>query len=415
MKIKESKKEKININENDTCNNGEVALNNEQITSVKTSKKRDATIELIRIVACIIVVATHLSLNVFDQYHSQVDWSRLFEKCFLTDGVPVFYMIIGFFLVNGRSYKKIWKSTAKKVLLPTLFYVIFAQIFFMFILNKQSFLWCIQNAGTNLNLQGIFRSIITGNVLHINSLCAHLWYIFSYVKIVIWIPILWIICKEENNSKLARRIILGFGILATIIKDVQRFVTLPIGEIKALKLVDIDLIYVLLGYELFIHKDKIKNNKKVCLISLLVFGLINVIRYKIEMKYMVLNNFYEITGRENFLDWKYTFLNIVSGLSLFAGLYSLDVKNEKLSKIILWIADKTFGIYLIHYLLLAKIDLYKFDKIGTIVYEMIYLVIGVTVIFTASLLITWLLKKVKEIFCKICSKISHCVKLTNAN
>ena len=231
MKIKESKKEKININENDTCNNGEVALNNEQINSVKTSKKRDVTIELIRIIACIIVVATHLSLNVFDQYHSQVDWSRLFEKCFFTDGVPIFYMIIGFFLANGRSYKKIWKSTAKKVLLPALFYVIFAQIFFMFILNKQSFWWCIQNVGANLNLQGIFRSIITGDVLHINSLCAHLWYIFSYVKIVIWIPVLWLVCKEDNNSKLARRIILGFGILSTIIIFVTKYInyTTPTG------------------------------------------------------------------------------------------------------------------------------------------------------------------------------------------
>ena len=75
----------------------------------KQNKKRDASIELIRIVACITVVLTHLSLNVFDQYHSQVDWSRLFEKCFFSDGVPIFYMIMGFFLVNGRSYKKIWK------------------------------------------------------------------------------------------------------------------------------------------------------------------------------------------------------------------------------------------------------------------------------------------------------------------
>ena len=76
----------------------------------KAKSKRDASIELIRIVACMIVVLLHLSLNVFDQYHSQVDWSRLFEKCFFSDGVPIFYLIMGFFIANGRSYKKIWKS-----------------------------------------------------------------------------------------------------------------------------------------------------------------------------------------------------------------------------------------------------------------------------------------------------------------
>ena len=99
MKIKEKKKEKININENtDICKKSDIDLNNNGTVTVRVTKKRDVTIELIRIVACIIVVATHLSLNVFDQYHSQVDWSRLFEKCFLSDGVPIFYLIFGFFL-----------------------------------------------------------------------------------------------------------------------------------------------------------------------------------------------------------------------------------------------------------------------------------------------------------------------------
>lgn len=369
-----------------------------KIKSTKVVKKRDASIELIRIFACITVVLTHLSLNVFDQYHSQVDWSRLFEKCFFSDGVPIFYMIMGFFLMNGRSYKKIWKSTLKKVVVPVLIFVLFAQVFYMFILNKQTFTWCLQNAGANLNLQGILKTIITGDVIHINSLCSHLWYIVSYLKITLWIPVLWLLCKNDNNSKLARRMIIGFGVLAALIRDIQRFVVLPIGKINVFEMVDIDILYVLLGYELFVYKDKIKNNKKVCVIAGIAFVAINVIRYKIEMNYMVLNNFYEITGRESFVDWKCTVLNVISAAAAFIALYSFDIQNEKISKIINWIADKTFGIYLIHYLLLAKIDLYKFDKIGTLAYELIYLAIGVVVIFVASLLIVCLLRLIKDLF-----------------
>lgn len=379
--------------------------NSNQSSGVKQTKKRDASIELIRIVACITVVLTHLSLNVFDQYHSQVDWSRLFEKCFFTDGVPVFYMIMGFFIANGRSYKKMWSNTFKKIILPVLFYIGFAQIFYMFIINKQSIGWCLENAFVNLNIEGFFRTIITGDVTHINSLCAHLWYVVSYVKIIIWIPVLWLICKDEENPKLARRIIITLGIVAMIIKDIQRFVTLPIGAANVFEMVDIDILYVLLGYELFIHKDKIKNNKKLCVIAGLLFVVVNAIRYKIEMQYMVINNFYDIVGRESFVDWKNTSLNIISGLSMFIALYSFDIKNEKLSKIINWIADKTFGIYLIHYLLLAKIDLYKFDKIGTIAYELIYLVVGVIVIFTTSLLIIWMLRIIKNLIVNGCKKI----------
>ena len=362
----------------------------------KVKTKRDSSIELIRIVACMIVVLLHLSLNVFDEHHAQVDWSRLFEKCFLSDGVPLFYLIIGFFLTNGRSYKKIWKSTLKKVVIPVLIFILFAQVFFMFILNKQPIEWCLKNAFINLNLQGITRTILTGDVTHINSLCAHLWYIVSYLKITLWIPVLWLLCKEDDNSKLARRMIIVFGILATIIRDIQRFWVLPIGRINEFFMMDLDVLYVLLGYELFVHKDKIKNNKKLCILSGLAIVVTNIIRYKIEMNYMVLNNFFEITGRETFADWRHTSLSFITAISLFMFFYSFEIKGERLGKIINWIADKTFGIYLIHYLLLAKIDLYKFDAIGNFVYEIIYLVLGLIVIFTSSLLITCLLKGLKK-------------------
>ncbi len=392
-------------------NVGEIA-NVESLKSEqpKAKSKRDSSIELIRIVACAIVVLLHLSLNVFDEYHAQVDWSRLFEKCFLSEGVPIFYLIFGFFLCNGRSYKKIWKSTLKRVIIPVLIFVLFAQIFFMFILNKQPLSWCFENAFINLNIQGIFRTILTGDVVHINSLCAHLWYIISYLKIILWVPVLWLICKEDTNPKLARRMIIGFGMLAMIIRDIQRFVKLPIGEINAFQMVDLDILYVLLGYELFVHKDKIKNNKKICLIAGLAFVAINVIRYKIEMNYMVINNFYEITGRETFADWRYTALSFISAISLFMFLYSFDIKGEKISKVINWIADKTFGIYLIHYLLLAKIDLYKFDKIGTLVYELIYLAVGVVVIFITSLLIVCLLRLIKDCILKLFKMLIHVKK-----
>ena len=380
----------------------------------KQKSKRDASIELIRIVACMIVVLLHLSLNVFDEHHAQVDWSRLFEKCFLSEGVPIFYLIFGFFLCNGRSYKKIWKSTLKRVVIPVIIFVLFAQIFFMFILNKQPLSWCLKNAFINLNLQGICRTILTGDVTHINSLCAHLWYIISYLKIILWVPVLWLICREDNNPKLARRMIIGFGILAMVIKDIQRFAVLPvIGKINEFSMLDLDILYVLLGYELFVHKDKIKNNKKLCILSGLAFVAINVIRYKIEMNYMVLNNFFEITGRETFADWRYTALSFISATSLFMFLYSFDIKGEKISKVINWIADKTFGIYLIHYLLLAKIDLYKFDAIGNFAYELIYLAVGLVVIFTASLVIVCLLRLIRELIIKLSKKLIFIKKLNN--
>ena len=364
---------------------------------IKENKKRDISVELIRVVACILVVAIHLSLQVFNQYYSQVDWSRLFEKCFFTDGVPLFFMITGFFIANGRSYKKTWKGVWKKILIPVAIYVLFAQIFYMFITNKQTIMWCLQNAIANLNLQGILRAILTGEVIHINSLCAHLWYIFSHIKIVIWMPVLWLICKNEQTPNLARRMIMGFGIFSFIMQDIQKFITIPADSLKVFTMVDPAILYVLFGYELFVNKDKIKKNKKLCIISLLLFVIANVAKYKLEMEYMVINNFYDIVGRSSFLEWKYTSLNIISSICLFMALYSFEIKSERFSKIITWLSDKTFGVYLVHYLLIAKVDLYKFDKFGKLGEELIYLVLSITITFIASVLVVWLLRKIKEL------------------
>ena len=365
--------------------------------------KRDAAVDLIRIFACLTVVAMHVSLNVFNQYYSEVDWSRLFEKYFLTDGVPLFFMITGFFLVNGRSYKKIWKSTFVKILIPTFFYVWIAQMFFMFFTNKQSFSWCVENAVTNMNWGGIFRSIVTCDVVHINSLCDHLWYIFSYVKIVIWIPVLWLMFKDEKIPNLARRIVLGLGIAAMVLEDIQRFVAFPQGHLYLIHLVDIEVLYVILGYEMFKYKDKIKNNKKVLLFSLIGFILINVLRYKLENIYMVKNSFYEITGRDTFAEWRYSSLNVFSGICAFMLLYSIPIENLKIKSILYWISDKTFGVYLVHYLLIAKVDLYKFDKIGTLPKELLYLFTSLIVTFIASILVVIIIRFIKDVFIKLVS------------
>ena len=360
------------------------------------SINRDYSIDLMRVVACILVVTMHLSLQVFNEYYHEVDWSRLFEKCFFTDGVPLFFMITGFFITNGRNYKKIWKGTFLKVLLPSFIYVLFAQVFYMFIINKESFVWCLKNLFTNLNLKGIAQSVLTADVIPINSLCAHLWYIYSYVKIILWVPIVWLVCKEEKIPKIARRMILIFGIAQMLLVDIQKFFTLPFGKIALMQYVDRELIYVLLGYELFINKDKIKNNKKLCIASLCCFIIINVIRYKLENHYMVINSFYNIIDRDNFLEWRYTVLNIISGVLLFIILYSIELKNEKFNKIILNISQKTFGIYLVHYLLIAKVDLYKFDKIGTLPREIFYILISVPITFIASYIVVAIIQIAKR-------------------
>ena len=131
MKVKEKEKEAQ-----------EFVRNVEQKT---IKKQRDISVDLVRVVACLMVIATHVCLQVLNPCFNRIDWSRLLEKSFVTDGVPLFLMITGFFIANGRSYKRIWKSTIVKVLLSSLIYILFSQIFYMYIINKESISWCLKN------------------------------------------------------------------------------------------------------------------------------------------------------------------------------------------------------------------------------------------------------------------------------
>lgn len=370
-----------------------------ETTKEKTVKKRDYSIDLIRVVACLSVICAHLCLQVLNTAYNRIDWSRLLEKSFLKDGIALFFMITGFFLVNGRSYKKIWSGTIKKILLPSFIFVLFTQAFYPFIVNKETFLYCIQNF--NINPLGIIQSILKADITYLNDTCAHLWYIYSYIKVVIWIPILWLVCKETNECKLARRIMLGFGIAKLLLQDIQRFFILPvIGEINILTIVPTEIVYVLLGYELFVHKDKLKNNKKLTILTFIGFVATNLIKYRVEILYMVVNSLVDIVGRPNFIEWEYTAFNIISGLCLFMFLYSIDLKNEKFNKVLLWLSNKTFGIYLVHYLILAKIDLYKFEKIEKFIFELLYLFVGMIITLILSLIILVIIEQIKKVFIK---------------
>ena len=62
--------------------------------------KRNPSIELCRLLACLIVIGVHTSLSAAVNEHSW-DTFRLFLNCLLADGVAIFFMITGAFLFNN--------------------------------------------------------------------------------------------------------------------------------------------------------------------------------------------------------------------------------------------------------------------------------------------------------------------------
>lgn len=68
-------------------------------------KKKNTNVELMRIIACLIVIGVHTCLSATSE--GEVDMGRLFLACLFADGVAVFWLISGF-LCLAEAATKAW-------------------------------------------------------------------------------------------------------------------------------------------------------------------------------------------------------------------------------------------------------------------------------------------------------------------
>lgn len=91
-------------------------------------------------------------------------------------------------------------------------------------------------------------------------------------------------------------------------------------------------------------------------------------------------------------------------------MFSIDFKSGRLEKIICYVGKNTFYIYLIHFLVIKKLDSFGFGKwlllksgneaVGEVIYTFCY----ITVVFAISLIISSMIEMVKFIIRNIKNK-----------
>ncbi len=368
----------------------------------KKSKTRDYNIDLIRIFACLAVIGYHIALTTYNVYEVGVDWSRLFTKAWVQDGVGLFFIITGFFIASGKTYSQVLKNTLKKVVLPSFICLCICQFFNEWILNKDTFMNCLTNIDLG-DFTAMLTAIFRGDTHEVLPIAAHLWYIFAYIEIMIFIPIFHLICKPNNETKCARYVLIFMCFMNMLVKDIEKFYVSPIVHyFTVFSMVGPHMMMVLIGYELFLYKDKIKEKKKLIIpIGLLCYAIVNILRYKLESQYMIINH---LVKEEAFMAWD-TSIGVISTVIIFKVLYALDLKNMKINKFLAFTSSLTFGIYLIHFPLLAKIDLFKFEKICTVPYEILYMVVGMIATFALSGLITYIIRMATKLIGKGINKL----------
>ena len=306
-------------------------------------RKRDTSIELMRIIACFFVICIHISVG-FSLNGSFSKASTLFVSLF-ADAVAMFWFITGAFLLKRDDYKKVLKGTFKKVILPTL-----ALIAFIFFLNDwmfegQGIIESIKNSAARIpsSLETIFLWWRTP-VPH----TGQLWYIFVYIFVMICFPVIKAFVERiEKNHKEKLFLVVSFGIL--LLNDISNnhFANFSHTVIGALVPA---VILIIWGHIIYKNKDKIlaKIKSKFFIIPLVVL---------IFLRASVL--IYAHGCGDGDLDrsivYWYSCLSplIVTSIFLFleGGLKKIT-EGKVINWLILKIGSYTFMIYLLHELVI---------------------------------------------------------------
>ena len=337
-----------------------------------TKSFQNNNIETLRTLAVIMVVAIHVcSFNLRESmYGSSAWWTSNIIDAFSRAAVPLFVMISGFLLLDPSkqiiSVKDFFQKRVKRIGTPLVFWsLVYILIVILFNLASDRPIKYIE----------IIKSIYTGAPFY------HLWYLYMLIGLYLITPML-----QSFIIQYSPRIIFAYAmafILLSVIncieqKDGQDFSSFFI--FRALPYIG----YYLLGYWI----SKITMSKKYILPLLMVSLLATIF-----------GNYFagSATNYDTYF-FRYLSLNVIT---YTLCVFTLIMTSKPLiNQLVISISKYSFGIYLIHPLIIKPIEHYNiraevFNESGyfLIIPMEIFLVFIITYIITWSINLIPVLRK----------------------
>ncbi len=326
-------------------------------------------LDILRIISCFAVILLHCSCDAFSINQGIIGFTiGNFYNSISRFCVPIFLMITGALLLNPDKEIDIKKFTINKTLKIIIDLICWCIIYYIF-------KTIILNGGT-ITFEGLINSI--------TNLQFHLWYMKALIFIYLFLPIVKLI--TNNHEKLIKYYIIAFLIFGVLLKSLM-LLPLPSYIIDLLGFFREDnsfwyMGYVVLGYYLF--STNITKNKRLIIYVLGIISLIscfglNELTYIKFHKMIYLNDYFSIT-------------TLFYSISIFVFI-KYKFKDKSYNEINLrFIGDKTYGIYLIHIMIM---NLYELLGFSTFSFNFIISIpiMGMS-IFIASYIIIIIMKKI---------------------
>lgn len=357
--------------------------------------KRNPSVELMRIIACLIVLACHCNFLLPSN-----DVNPFFHKyvsAMICDGVSIFWMITGFFIFNNKSYKKLWLHFLTKVFVPMLLLFIVDLLFEDFLLLKCSLTESLSNG-----LHQISDYVLSTIQLKApSSTMDHTWYVFAYLLIITIFPLLKAFADYIKEDPVKQKVFMILSLVIWVANDALANNLLDFGFHGSHVIIPSSLL-VIWGYLIYEHRELL-SKKVIRIASLVAFLLVNLLRAflshltetNIFVDYSNLNVWYSVFG----------LINAILIISFCLSTINSDTVSIG-GKAICFIASFTYGIYLIHPLVqegafhLGFFD-YLYELLGGMpswAYYIIALLLCALLSFIVCFLICLILRPFKKLF-----------------
>ena len=334
----------------------------------KTKQSKIFYLDLLRAMACAIVVMFHSTGEYGDVYSVDFWASNIFEA-FARIGVPLFVMISGALMLN-EDYEYTPRKLKKHVLKMVSFFVIWSAIYCVkFVFNGELSVW------------GILADFIKGPY--------HLWFVPMIVGLYLILPLLRLWVKKENKKQVEYFLILSLlfaSVLPNLIKHLSEVSSA--FEILNAPLSNLGISYVLgyTGYFVFgwyLNSFEIKHKKVI--FALGGFGVF-VTFFGTGVLSVIKGTVYSLSD------------NFALGVILYAmGTFTLvksRFENEKYEdknphSFVNLICSHSLGIYAIHAAIVPLSS--RYINLGT---AFMQIPIQFAVTFAVSFGLAWIIRKI---------------------
>lgn len=359
-------------------------------------KKRDLSVELARIVACLMVVGVHNCLDY--TVNGQILFKRLFVNTLTTPGVTIFWLITGFFIMNN-DYVHSLKKTILKLWLPAI--IISCISLFCYDLFRY-----LTGALSSLNSIPEYVLIFFKGIFSFRNFAPssyHFWFIYIYLFVIIISPLLIKIISFIKSSKKMEIISYVLLIISLGINDYYDNSVFNFGQHYISGLIPASL-FVIFGALIYDDLDEIINNRYINCVSLIALPILLVIADSYVIYYK------QSLGISTYIT-RWFSLNSL----LFACLIILlckkvynHIQNEDVDNAIAFLSKYTLYIYIFHPYILKIVSHIKIYNIYAellsgeyIICELFFVVFNSVMTFLITLFICVLLSKLKGIYINI--------------